>query len=91
MANPFKAIYNFLKGLFTRPGMQAFLQRYMDDAEKLIEDLATKHDNAGFYNWRDEAFELAKERYNEVRGTWITILLNFAYEAYLSRRAKQVR
>jgi hypothetical protein len=80
MANPFKAIWNFFKKLYTRPGMQAFLEKYIDDAVMLVGQLMTKHNNAEFKMWADEAFALAKERYGELRGTWITILINLAYE-----------
>lgn len=88
MANPFKAIWNFFKSLYTRPGMQQFLEKYIDDAVTLIADLMTKHNNAEFRMWADEAFRLAQTRFGELRGTWITILINLAYEQLKARQAK---
>lgn len=88
MANPFKAIWNFFKKLYTRPGMQQFLEKYIDDAVMLIGELMQAHNNADFRLWADEAFKLAQQRYGELRGTWITILINLAYENLKSRQAK---
>lgn len=89
MANPFKAIFNWVKTLFSRPGLQQFLQKYIEDATVLITSLAMVHSNADFHKWKDEAFAKAKERYGEGKDNWIALLIGFAFEAYKAKMEKE--
>jgi len=85
MANPFKAIFNWVKSLFTRPGLQQFLQKYIEDATILVSSLAMVHNNAEFHQWKDEAFAKLKERLGEGKDNWIAILVAFGFEAYKAK------
>lgn len=85
MANPFKAIFSWIKNLFTRPGLNQFLQKYIEDATALVASLAMVHSNQEFHQWKDLAFAKARERYGEGKDNWIAILIAFGFEAYKAK------
>lgn len=80
MANWLSKIWNFLKGLLTRPGLQQFLAQYMVTAVKVLSDLAKVHSNEEFHQWKDAAFVELQRVTGEIKGNWISILIGLAYE-----------
>lgn len=90
MANFFEKIFDFLKHLVTRPGLQQFLQKYEQQAVQLVTELASVHNNADFKVWYQEAFEKAQADFNETKGTWISILINLAYESFKAKLPQPV-
>jgi len=81
----FSKIWNFLKGLISRPGLQQFLAKYMAVAVRLLKDLADTHSNQEFHEWKDLAFRELQAITGELKGNWISILIGLAYEELKAR------
>lgn len=92
MSNVFSKIFDFIKGLVTRAGLSDFLKKYQALAIQVITELATVNSGQGFHEWRDDAYAkfaaLLKADKVEIKGTWITIILNLAYEVFLGEKEK---
>ena len=89
MANPFKKLFDWLKKIFTRPGLQPFLAQYLALAVEVVTELAKVNNNAEFHAYRDVAFSKLKKLLGETKDTWIVILVHLAYEEYKARQPKQ--
>lgn len=79
-------IFDFIKGLVTRPGLHTFLQKYQSEAVKLIEQLAHVNSGKGFNDWWDQAFSEMKAMVTSdgksISDNWVAIVLNLAFEVY---------
>lgn len=79
-------IFDFIKGLFTRPGLNTFLKKYQSEAIKVIENLAQVHSGQGLNEWWDQAFAEVKAMVTadgkNIADNWISIALNLAYEVF---------
>lgn len=80
MANIFSKVWNFFKGLITRPGLQPFLQKHLPLAVSTILDLSRVNSNAAFHVWKDQAFLRLKGVLGDVHDNWISILIGIAVE-----------
>lgn len=80
-------LWKFLKGLVTRPGLQTFLSEWLEFAVKEGELLMKQNNNAGLKQWEQQFFDAVKVKTGELKGTWITILINLAYEELKARGA----
>lgn len=78
--NFFKKVFDFIKGLFTRPGLDRFLSKYIEVAVEVVSRLAFVNNNEDFRLWQDEAWKEVQRLTGEVKGTWIAILIHLAYE-----------
>ena len=85
--NIFERVFQFLKHLVTRPGFQDFLAKYEQQAVELIMKLAAIHNNAGFAEWKDEAFAQLKADTGELHDNWIAIAIHLAYETFKAGQA----
>lgn len=85
-------IFSFIKTLATRAGLDTFLKKYQATAIQVVEDLAIVHSGVGFHEWQSVAFEKFKTLLEadkvEIKGTWMTIALNLAYEVFLAEKGK---
>lgn len=85
-------IFDFIKGLVTRPGLHTFLQKYQAEAVKVIENLAQVNSGKGFNEWWDAAFTEVKAMVTadgkNVADNWVSIALNLAYEVYKAEAEK---
>jgi hypothetical protein len=83
-------IFDFIKGLFTRPGLNDFLHKYQAKAIDVIENLAKAHDSQGLDLWWDDAFAqfkgLVQADIKNVHDNWLTIALSLAYEIYKAEK-----
>ena len=79
-------IFDFIKGLVTRPGLHTFLQKYQTEAIKIIENLAQVNSGKGLNDWWDTAFSEVKAMVTadgrSISDNWVAIALNLAYEVY---------
>ncbi len=78
--NFFKKVFGFIKGLFTRPGLDKFLSKYIEVGMEVVSRLAFVNNNADFHVWKDEAWAEVQRITGEVRGNWIAILVALAFE-----------
>jgi hypothetical protein len=83
-----KKVFDFLSSLFVRVGMISFLKEHMDLALQTVEQIANERSFAPFDEWKTEAFALLKSETNQVKDTWISILLDLAYEQYKANFTK---
>lgn len=83
--NFFKKVFDFIKGLFTRPGLDKFLSKYIDDAVDIVSRLALVNNNQDFRLWQDSAWKEVQKATGELKGTWIAILIHLAYENIKAR------
>lgn len=85
-------IFNFVKTLVTRAGLDTFLKKYQAAAITIIEELSTIHDGASFHEWKDEAFEKLKGMVaadgKEIKDNWLTISLSLAFEVFKAQQEK---
>lgn len=88
MANVFSKIFSFIKKLFTRPGLQAFLAKHQALGVAIVERLSEVHTNEDFHHWKDQAWEELQKATGELRGNWISLLLGFAFEELKARQTK---
>jgi hypothetical protein len=84
----FKKLFDFLASLFVRVGMITFLKDHMELALQAVEQIAAEKSFAPFDEWKGEAFALLKSETNQVKDTWISILLDLAYEQYKANFTK---
>lgn len=78
--NFFKKVFDFIKGLFTRPGLDKFLSKYIEVGIQVVSRLALVNNNQDFHLWKDEAWAEVKRITGEVKGNWIAILVALAFE-----------
>lgn len=78
--NIFAKIWNWLKKLKTRKGLDVFLKSWIDFAIVEARRLQEVNDNQDFHLWKDQLFESIRRRTGELKGTWISILIHLAYE-----------
>ena len=85
-------IFEFIKGLATRPGLHTFLQKYQAEAVKVIENLAHVNSGKGLNEWWDSAFSEVKAMVmadgKNISDNWVSIALNLAYEVYKAETSK---
>lgn len=87
MANVFTKVFNFIKGLFVRAGLDQFLQAHIDLAVSTLAQLMAVNDNAGLHEWRDQAFASLKAQLRTDKDNWLVILIHLAYENLKARQA----
>jgi hypothetical protein len=79
-------IFDFIKGLATRAGLNTFLKKYQKLAIEQIEKLAETNSGKPFDEWWDEAFAAVKAELQKDGATfkdnWVAIALNLAYEVF---------
>lgn len=84
-----KKIFSIFK---SRAGFDKFADRYKGLAVETVTKLALAHDGKSLHEWQDEAWQKMKEQVQadgqEVRGTWLTILIASSYEAVLAEAEK---
>lgn len=85
-------IFNFIKGLVTRPEFHKLLEQNMALAVELLTALLAVHDGAGLHSFRDEAFAKLKaalqSQGKQLTDTLITVLINLAYETIKARQPR---
>ena len=86
--NIFQKIFDAIKHLVQRPGLKTFLAKYEEQALTLIVKLATVNSNAGFNEWKDQAFAQLKADTGELHDNWIAILIHLAYESYKAQQGQ---
>ncbi len=86
----FSAIWDFIKGLLTRPGLHTFLKKYQTVVIHKLEELAEANSGQSFNDWWDSAFGEIKAMVTadgaNIRDNWIAIVMNLAWEVI---KAKQ--
>lgn len=86
------AIGNFFKRIFSRPGLQDFLQKYEDLARKEVGELADINNGKDFHLWKDEAFNAIKAALiadgKNIHDNWISLLMHFAFEEIKAKLAQ---
>lgn len=93
MSNPLTDFFHWVKSLFTRRGMLAFLQSYQGLAVHVIQSILSdpKFYGKKMIDFRDDAFDLFVKLYKaqvglpedaefDKPGTWVTIALNLAHD-----------
>lgn len=83
--NWLKKILSFIGGLFTRPGLDKFLDQYLMVAKDVIEDLIDYEPDKPFHEIKADAFGRLKAITGQVRDTWVSIVLDLAYETIKSK------
>lgn len=78
-------IFSIIKGLFTRPGLDRFLEKAMGDARDIVRELADVHDGEDFHEWKDQAWLRLKGLVGDVAGNWESIAISLAFEELKSR------
>lgn len=85
-------IFNFIKSLVTRAGLDVFLKKYQAAAIQIIAELATVNSGAGFHEWKDQAFEKFKTMLVadkvDIKDNWLTIALSLGYEVFKAEKGK---
>lgn len=78
--NIFAKVWNFLKKLVTRPGLDQFLGAYIQLATQIVQQLALVNNNQEFHAWKDQAFAAVKAQTGQLKDNWVAILIHLAYE-----------
>lgn len=76
----FKRVFSFIQSVFARPGLDKYLKQYLPVAVNILKDLADTRSNEDFHAWRDAAWRELKRATGEVKGNWIAILIDLAWE-----------
>jgi hypothetical protein len=79
-------VFSFIKGLFTRPGLDRFLDQYLGVAKDVIQQLMDADPETNFHTIKQEAFHRLKAITGQLRDTWISIVLDLAYETLKAKR-----
>lgn len=86
----FSAIWDFIKGLATRPGATTFVKKYQQKAIEIVERLAEVNKEVGLNVWWDQAFNEVKAMVqadgHDFHDNWIAIVLNLGYEVFLGQK-----
>lgn len=76
----------------SRSGFDKFVDRYKNLAVETVTKLALVHDGKSLHEWQDEAWQKLREQVQadgqEVRGTWLSLLILSSYEAILAEAEK---
>lgn len=83
--NWFKKLIGWIKGIFTRPGLDQFLSKYWETALAIVANLALINSNKDFHLWKDDAWKKVQEATGELKGNWIAILVALAFESLKAR------
>lgn len=83
--NFLRKMFSFLGALKTRPGFDRFLSTWQNDAIEILLNLSAVNSNADFHSWKDQAFAQLKERTGQLRGNWIALVINLAFEELKAR------
>lgn len=85
-------IFDFIKSLFTRPGLHTFLKKYQVVVTQKLEELATLHDGQGLNDWWDTAFSeikaLVQADTHNIKDNWIAIIINLGWEIVRAEQEK---
>lgn len=77
-------IFDFIKGLMTRPGLHTFLEKYQHTITTKVEELAQVNSGQGLNQWWDSAFAEIKAMVTadgkSVADNWLAIAINLAWE-----------
>lgn len=88
----FGKVWNFIKTLFVRAGLDKFLKKYQQKAIMLIGELAEVRSGQGLHEWWDEAFAAVKAEIekdtSQWRDNWVAILINLAFEVIKAEQEK---
>ena len=83
--NFLRKMFSFLGTLKTRPGFDRFLSDWQNEAVKILLNLSAVNSNADFHSWKDQAFARLQERTGQLRGNWIALVINLAFEELKAR------
>jgi len=85
-------IFNFIKSLVTRAGLDVFLKKYQAAAIQIVAELAAVNSGVGFHEWKDAAFEKFKAMLIAdgvaIKDNWLSIALSLAFEVYKAEKSK---
>ena len=79
-------LFSLLKGLFTRPGLQAFLAENAEVVTHIVKDLADVRSGEDFHEWKNEAWSRVRAQVGNVAGNWISIAIALAFEELKARK-----
>lgn len=85
-------IFGFLKSLFSaaRPGLDRFLKTNLDYAKALIREEYQSISAEGFHEVKQRLFLVLQARFPGIPGTFISLLLDFAFEHVKAAADKQI-
>lgn len=75
-----KKAFGVTEKWYVRLGMGQFFDQHLVTAVKVVGDLMAVKNNAAFGEWEKEAWEAFQAATGEVKGKWITIIINIAAE-----------
>jgi hypothetical protein len=88
----FKKVLSFVFKSVVRPGLDVFLERYMEIGKDIVLQVITSSPDVPFHEIKSEAFRRVKEVTAQQKDTWISILVDLAYEGLrATRSASQTR
>lgn len=85
--NWFKKVVSFIFKTAVRPGLDRFLENYLEIGKDVVLQLITTYPNVQFHSIRNQAFQRLKEVTGQQKDTWISILVDLAYESLRATRA----
>lgn len=85
--NWLKKVFSFIGRTVILPTLESFLQRYLELGKDVVLQLITTYPNVPFHTIKDQAFQRLKEVTGQQKDTWISILVDLAYESLRATRA----
>lgn len=82
----FKKVLGFIFRTAVRPGLDIFLERYMELAKDIVVQVLDSNSDVPFHDIKNEAFRRLKEVTAQSKDTWISILVDLAYESLRASR-----
>jgi hypothetical protein len=82
----FKKVLSFVFKAVVRPGLDVFLERYMEIARDTVSNLVETSPSIPFHEIKNDAFKRLKEVTAQQKDTWISILVDLAYESLRASR-----
>lgn len=79
--NWFKKVLSVIFRFGVRPGLDIFLERYREIARDVVLQVLDSNKDVPFHEIKSEAFRRIKEVTAQSKDTWISILVDLAYES----------
>jgi hypothetical protein len=84
--NVFRRVLSFIYGRVVRPGLDGFLERYIELAKDTVIQVIRSNPNVPFHELKREVFQQLKIVTAQSKDTWISILVDLAYESLRATR-----
>lgn len=84
--NWLKKVFSFIGKNLILPTLDSFLQRYLEVAKDTVLQLLVTNPGVPFHDIKNQAFARLKEVTAQGKDTWISILVDLAYETLRATR-----